>query len=269
MEERGEAKQYLANYEQSEWKSESSIFSCRLQHEIPNYGKALFIHNAGEALSFELKLFNPLPPLKKEGELNFNPPMWRHPKAKRVGWNFNFVTHSPLQWPADKAQKLLHALSEGWMPNLRYQDPDEWDVVRVGLSPVQFHEAYNQYVGCHVSLLPVSFKNIAHSQVHFDSAASFLTEEAQVLLAHVVAYAKKAEVTKVELAGATDKLGSYEDNRLLANVRVEAVKNYLIAQGVAGDKISTKVYGSSHPIGDNKTEAGKAKNRRVEIKLLY
>ncbi|NJO88749.1 MAG: OmpA family protein [Chloroflexia bacterium] len=67
--------------------------------------------------------------------------------------------------------------------------------------------------------------------------------------------------------GNTDKIGSDENNYKLGEERAQWVKNQLISYGLSADKIEIKSYGESKPKNTNDTEAGRAKNRRVDIIL--
>jgi len=75
-----------------------------------------------------------------------------------------------------------------------------------------------------------------------------------------------SEVT-VYLSGHTDSDASDEYNMGLSNRRVDAVKSYLIANGATNELVNATAHGEGQPAADNATEAGKAKNRRVELKL--
>lgn len=72
----------------------------------------------------------------------------------------------------------------------------------------------------------------------------------------------------VELAGHTDSVGTDEYNMELGRKRAEAVKRILVQYGVSADRLMVQSYGESKPIADNGTDAGRAKNRRVEINVL-
>jgi OOP family OmpA-OmpF porin len=73
---------------------------------------------------------------------------------------------------------------------------------------------------------------------------------------------------EVEISGHTDNVGKDPANLKLSDGRANAVKDYLVAQGVDPTKIIAKGYGKNKAIADNKTEAGRAKNRRVEFSIL-
>ena len=73
----------------------------------------------------------------------------------------------------------------------------------------------------------------------------------------------------VEVQGHTDNTGKAEANQVLSEKRANAVRDYLIAQGVDFQRLTAVGYGSSKPIADNSTKAGRAKNRRVEFNITF
>jgi outer membrane protein OmpA-like peptidoglycan-associated protein len=73
---------------------------------------------------------------------------------------------------------------------------------------------------------------------------------------------------RLEISGHTDTDGKHERNVDLSRRRAEAVKEYFVKKGIAGDRIETRGAGPDEPIADNKTRAGKQKNRRIEFKIL-
>jgi outer membrane protein OmpA-like peptidoglycan-associated protein len=73
----------------------------------------------------------------------------------------------------------------------------------------------------------------------------------------------------LKLSGHTDNQGNAAKNMLLSEKRAKAVKKYLVSKGVKADKITAEWFGQTVPIADNTTEAGRQKNRRVEMKVLF
>ncbi len=67
------------------------------------------------------------------------------------------------------------------------------------------------------------------------------------------------------IAGHTDAIGSNEYNLDLSQDRADSVADYLMSQGVAGDRMRTVGYGEERPVATNETDEGRAMNRRVEI----
>lgn len=76
------------------------------------------------------------------------------------------------------------------------------------------------------------------------------------------------EDLKIKLEGHTDNNGSEEYNMQLSKNRVEAVKAYLVANGIEKDRVQIAYFGESKPIADNSTPEGQAKNRRVEMTYI-
>jgi outer membrane protein OmpA-like peptidoglycan-associated protein len=73
---------------------------------------------------------------------------------------------------------------------------------------------------------------------------------------------------KIEISGHTDKTGSEPVNFKLSEARAKTVVDYLVQKGVDQARMEFKGYGSLQPIADNATAQGRAKNRRVEFKIL-
>jgi outer membrane protein OmpA-like peptidoglycan-associated protein len=74
--------------------------------------------------------------------------------------------------------------------------------------------------------------------------------------------------TRVEVRGYTDATGPTSANMRLSQARAEAVRSYLISKGVAPDHITAKGYGEADPVASNTTAAGRAQNRRVELRKV-
>ena len=75
------------------------------------------------------------------------------------------------------------------------------------------------------------------------------------------------QIEQITVTGHTDSAGASEYNRKLSERRAEAVKAYLVSKGLSGDRIVTKGAGDAQPVASNKTAAGRAQNRRVDIDI--
>lgn len=84
----------------------------------------------------------------------------------------------------------------------------------------------------------------------------------------LIAFMKKYPTVEIELSGHTDNVGIAARNQKLSEQRVEVVKTRLLRNGVPEARLKTVAYGGSRPIASNKTETGRQKNRRVEMKIL-
>ena len=74
---------------------------------------------------------------------------------------------------------------------------------------------------------------------------------------------------KLYIDGYTDNSGNTEKNQALSENRANAVKDYFVKKGIDASRITAAGHGQNEPIADNKTAAGRKKNRRVEMKLSY
>jgi outer membrane protein OmpA-like peptidoglycan-associated protein len=74
--------------------------------------------------------------------------------------------------------------------------------------------------------------------------------------------------TKWRIEGYTDNTGSDEINLKLSKERAAAVRDYFISKGISPDRITSEGYGKTNYIATNNTAAGRAQNRRTEIKLV-
>jgi outer membrane protein OmpA-like peptidoglycan-associated protein len=111
-------------------------------------------------------------------------------------------------------------------------------------------------------------RTIILDDVLFDFDKSVIKPEASQILDRLVAFMKENPASKVALAGHTDSIGTEAYNLKLSDRRWMSVRDYVVKKGgVEGGRISGQGFGESKPIADNKTAAGRAKNRRVEIKV--
>jgi outer membrane protein OmpA-like peptidoglycan-associated protein len=104
-------------------------------------------------------------------------------------------------------------------------------------------------------------------EVTFQSGKAVLLTAGKKELDVVADFLNKNPNVKVSIEGHTDNTGSDKINQPLSEKRAAAAKVYLVSKGVAEDRMSTSGFGSSQPVADNKTAAGRQKNRRVEIKI--
>ncbi len=116
--------------------------------------------------------------------------------------------------------------------------------------------------GCPAPVIP-PFEN---ATLQFEFNSSVLMTSAYSVLDKAVANLKANAISGIQLDGYASSEGTDEHNMQLSNDRANAVKTYLVNAGVDANKVSTKGYGESNPVASNKTEDGRALNRRVEVK---
>jgi outer membrane protein OmpA-like peptidoglycan-associated protein len=104
------------------------------------------------------------------------------------------------------------------------------------------------------------------SSVLFDTGKSELKPEARDELHEAAERIRKFAGAAVLVSGHTDDVGSDAANQALSEQRAAAVKDHFVrVEGIAADALATKGFGSTQPVADNGTEAGRARNRRVDV----
>lgn len=102
----------------------------------------------------------------------------------------------------------------------------------------------------------------------FDTGKYNLKPESQAIMDEIETMLKMDANIKISIEGHTDNVGSPASNQTLSENRAKAVKDALVAKGIAADRLKSQGWGQDKPIADNRTEDGRAKNRRVEIVKL-
>ncbi len=104
--------------------------------------------------------------------------------------------------------------------------------------------------------------------IYFRTNSAEFTKKTYPILEAIVVIMKNNPASRFRIEGHTDSQGSDEYNMKLSDRRANAVRDYLISKGISADRLEAKGYGETRPIATNKTAAGRAKNRRVEIILI-
>ncbi len=107
--------------------------------------------------------------------------------------------------------------------------------------------------------------NMAAKNVFFATGSYKLLAKSNKSLDEVANILKADESLMIDIDGHTDEVGTNENNLVLSENRAAAVRTYLVGKGVAESRMKSTGYGEEKPIADNKTAAGRAKNRRTEM----
>jgi outer membrane protein OmpA-like peptidoglycan-associated protein len=99
----------------------------------------------------------------------------------------------------------------------------------------------------------------------FDTGKSTIKQESQPIVDQIYNLLKDNPSLNVSIEGHTDNIGNAADNKKLSDARAKAVMDALVAKGIAKNRLSSVGWGQEKPVADNRNEAGRAKNRRVEI----
>jgi outer membrane protein OmpA-like peptidoglycan-associated protein/Tfp pilus assembly protein PilF len=133
---------------------------------------------------------------------------------------------------------------------LSHQSPDSVYEKNIPLQPIETNAT-------------VVLKNI-----FFDINRYELKPESEAELDKLVQLLHENPTLKIQINGHTDSTGKAADNLLLSENRAKAVVNYLVSKNISPQRLSAKGYGATQPVASNKTEEGRALNRRTEMKVI-
>ncbi|QEW05830.1 flagellar protein MotY [Nitrincola iocasae] len=258
---------FMAPVDAVQWDIEASPFVCRLSQSIPAFGDAVFEQEAGEGLQFLLQPAQ-TQQLSGRARLVAQAAPWSPGHAPRFIGEMD-VSQGQIQVLGKQATQMLAALHEGLMPTF---SADRWfgasEAVSVGIMSVNFHSAYQDYLGCLTGLLPVNYRQIARTAVLFPTAEHQLSDATRERLDLIAQYVLTDDtVQQIFVDGHTDNNGRRLLLRDLSKRRAEEVTRYLVSRGVSEDAIITRFHGDRYPVVANDTPENRTRNRRVTIRL--
>ncbi len=111
-------------------------------------------------------------------------------------------------------------------------------------------------------------KTFVLEDCNFESGKATLEPESYTVLDELVAYLVRKDDAKIEVGGHTDNVGKPAANLTLSMDRANTVRAYLLTKGIDPERVIAKGYGMTVPVADNKSEDGRAQNRRTEVTIL-
>jgi|GEM_PF-734175 len=263
------ALEYATRTDQVSWEVDASKFECRLSHAITDFGKAAFIRPAGESVQF--RLYSNSPRMKSgQASLTARPPAW---SANKIAQKLGFVNvrqgRQPIHIGQKLSERMLAELQQGtFLEFSRTPWYGNGASIKVLLSSIGFRESHNQYLACLANLLPVNFRQVEKTTLYYDPSDDTLTHKTKSQLEKIILYANADPSVKIfYIDGHTDSEGMRNKNLIVSQQRAEMIANYLIDNGVAPDRIVTRWHGERYPVISNRSAKGRAKNRRVTVRL--
>ena len=122
--------------------------------------------------------------------------------------------------------------------------------------------------GCPINIPKPAERGVTLRGVTFASGRDALTPSSYAVLDQLAEQLLGAPSLRLEISGHTDATGSRATNLQLSLARAEAVRAYLVLQGVPGERLVATGYGPDMPIANNRTAQGRAMNRRVELRKI-
>ena len=111
-------------------------------------------------------------------------------------------------------------------------------------------------------------KGIVVENIHFEINEAYLLKESLNILDRMIESMKRNKKIRLEVRGHTDITGTHAHNMKLSERRADAVREYMIKNGISPERLAAMGFGPDKPIGDNKTVEGRRKNRRTEFFIL-
>ncbi|MBU0917436.1 OmpA family protein [Aquabacterium parvum] len=108
---------------------------------------------------------------------------------------------------------------------------------------------------------------LAQRIVEFEAGSAVLRPEGLKILDEMALALSQLQGKRIEVIGHTDSLGHRPGNISLSLARAQAVKSYLVGKGLAAERLQTSGMGPDQPVASNDTEAGRARNRRIEFRV--
>lgn len=261
---------FVADLEDVRWESRYNRLECRLSQVIPFYGEAVFFQNAGESEGFVMDVITAARQDDQQGYLKSTAPPWFPGQGHldlaivdiRVG-------KSPFLLGTTLAQRMLAELEQGRFITFFHNDwNDNQDQFEASISPVALGDNVLAYRQCKSRVLDFKFEQIRTAHLLFDLGKSELNAKALTYVRRVAEYySVDPTYLSVEIDGHADNIGRRRDNDELSQARADNVYNLLIQGGVPADLIIVKAYGERRPLVSNRTSKGRAKNRRVMVRI--
>lgn len=264
-------RQYHADLASSQWElTNDSRLKCTLSHQIPNYGEAKFYSTANRKsnMEFELDMLS-LPDNYSLANVKTVAPKWRPGVSSRTIADMKLHKQFAPDLPKKVAWTMLTELEKGMSPTFYY---DDWyndnDKISVGLSTSRFHKAYQDFVGCVGNLLNYSFDDIAYTVLNFEFGSDKFTKASKRRISMIREYLSlDTELELVLIDGYSDSYGARNINQKTSQKRANKIREYFVSNGIEATRIEAKGYGEKRHVASNDTVLGRAKNRRVVIRM--
>jgi outer membrane protein OmpA-like peptidoglycan-associated protein len=257
---------FQTRLENVQWTVAGDQFECRLSQAISDFGVGEFVRRAGEQATFRVTSGEAWHGGGSATLLAAAAP-WQPGRGDINLGSVRAAAGEPLHSTQAQAGRLLSGLLQGRGPLLRQRTQHGGEALEVRVLPAKFSPAYRDYLACTAKLLPVNFEQIKQAQLGFPNGTD-VDSLAQAKLDIILQFLKAdPSVNRINLDGHSDNSGNRLTNRDLSRRRALAVMEYLKANGVPETQITIRFHGERYPLVPNKSEANRAKNRRVTLHL--
>jgi OOP family OmpA-OmpF porin len=186
------------------------------------------------------------------------PPNWNEHVARLIGPNLKLVTRGQLQVDGNTVSLRGDVASDAQKQQI------------AGELALNLDASYTVNNGLRVAASEQGVLDaaLANRIIEFESGKAALTDSGKAILDQMSVALLRLKDKKVEVIGHTDNAGSRAGNLSLSQARAEAVKTYVVERGVKADMVAVSGEGPDRPVADNRTPEGRARNRRIEFKVV-
>ena len=261
---------YGAAIENAKWRSSGTRLECRLSQVIPGYGKATFKQRALKSMEFRVSS-NYKPRKSGQALVFINPPIWKRHANRKVLGRVPLTTETDaIVVPEDLAYRMALELREGMEAVWTHGDfADGQDIVTAKVMPLSFEPAWRDFQACGSNLIDYGYSDVRFSTLYFNKKSTYMTFKEKARLDKLAEYVSlDADYQYIKINSHTDSRGVRGKNLSISKKRANMVKNYLVKKGVNPKRFIIVAKGEKNPKYNNRTQTGRAKNRRVEIRLV-
>jgi outer membrane protein OmpA-like peptidoglycan-associated protein len=263
------AEQFQPAITDTQWELVTSPIECTLRQPIRDFGEAKFGQVAGSPFSL---MFQTATQPSKKGNVTFEvaEAPWQNSEQRQ---DLVIVKTRQGQTRFDiagvNAHQALNHINEGRFPTIFYLSQHSNQEINVLMSTVHLQDYLPQFEQCLIDILPYSFKDIENLTVNFELEKTELGDREKFALMKVVNFVKAdPNIRKIALSGHTDNHGRKRLNQALSDERAAVVKNFLMDNGIPENLITIASHLELTPVMSNKTQTGRAHNRRTEIEVF-
>jgi outer membrane protein OmpA-like peptidoglycan-associated protein len=190
----------------------------------------------------------------------------------------NILPHEIVVFRSQLTQKEYQGMSQdNGKFSLRLPAGDKYEIFILGfkdstsynvldIPALQANASYKNPFVVNIQFQPA--KTFVLDDVNFETGKADLKPESFPVLDELVAFLNRKDDERIEIGGHTDNVGKAASNITLSMERAKSVMAYIISKGIDANRLTAKGYGSSVPVESNATAAGRAINRRTEVKIL-
>ena len=261
--------QQFATSWDARWHLHQTDGLCELAIPVPQLGHAQFVASSNQSILFELQFYRDV---FARGEVSVYavPPGWSQLSHDEYHLgNLMHLQGGGLVGLNQLGRQMFWALRDGLRlvlraPNQLYPNQP----VEIYLDALGLNGAAAKFLGCAETVTQIGWSDISRSRVTFASDQHSLTAAAKSVLDAIAMYAKNDKsIAQIFIDGHTDSSGEKRHNKKLSKRRADAVARYLKLKGLSAKQFTVRFHGERYPVADNKSDSGKAQNRRTTLRL--